>query len=61
MSNETLMRWQRIESFVDGIDSRPCGFEAEMVQEVAREGLPPSFAEDAEKEFRRFVKALESD
>ena len=55
------MRWQRIESFVGGFDSRPCGFEAEMVQEVAREGLPPSFAEDAEKEFRRFVKALEND
>ena len=61
MSSEALMRWQRIESIVGGFDLRPCGFEAEMVQEVAREGLPPSFAEDAEKEFRRFVKALEND
>ena len=45
MSNETSMRWQRIESFVGGFDLRPCGFEAEMEQEVAREGLPPSFAD----------------
>jgi len=51
MSSEALMRWQRIESFVGGFDSRPCGFEAEMVQEVVRGGLPPSFAEGAEKEF----------
>ena len=34
MSNETLMRWKRIESFVGGFDLRPCGFEAEMEQEV---------------------------
>ena len=40
MSNEALMRWQRIENFVGGFDLRPRGFEAEMVQEVAREGLP---------------------
>ena len=50
MSNEALRRWQRIESIVGGFDSRPCGFEAEMMQEVAREGLPPSFAEGAVEE-----------
>jgi len=51
MSNETLMRWQRIESFVDGFDLRPCGFEAEMEQEVARGGLPPSLADGTVEEF----------
>jgi hypothetical protein len=51
MSIEALMRWQRIESIVGGFDLRPCGFEAEMAQEVAREGLPPSFAEGAVEEF----------
>ena len=47
MSIEALRRWQRIESIAGGFDLRPCGFEAEMVQEVAREGLPPSLAEGA--------------